>query len=134
MTDILMTTWDGAGTTPPLMSVARALVSRGHNVRVLADPVLRAEVEATGAEHLSWTRAPHRTITGPDGDFIRDWEAGPRASAGCATSWRSVRRPPSRPTCVRSSRAGRADLVLTELLALRRLRSPPRRPVSRTWS
>ena len=26
MTHLLMTTWDGWGTTPPLMSVARALV------------------------------------------------------------------------------------------------------------
>jgi MGT family glycosyltransferase len=81
MSDILMTTWDGAGTTPPLMSVARALVSRGHNVRVLADPVLRDEVEATGAEHLSWTRAPHKTVSGPEGDFVRDWEAGPEGFA-----------------------------------------------------
>jgi MGT family glycosyltransferase len=77
MTDILMTTWDGGGTTPPLMSVARALVARGHTVRVLADPVLREEVEATGAQHLSWKRAPHRTVSGPEGDFVRDWEAGP---------------------------------------------------------
>ena len=81
MTDILMTTWDGGGTTPPLMSVAKALVERGHDVRVLADPVLRADVEATGAEHLTWTRAPHKTRTGRDGDFVRDWEAGPEGFA-----------------------------------------------------
>jgi MGT family glycosyltransferase len=77
MTDILMTTWDGAGTTPPLMSVARALVARGHTLRVLADPVLRADVEATGAEHLSWTRAPHRASPDLDSHFVRDWEPGP---------------------------------------------------------
>jgi MGT family glycosyltransferase len=81
MTEILMTTWDGAGTTPPLMSVARALVARGHNVRVLADPGLRPEVEATGAEHIAWTRAPIREEPGRDGDFIRDWEAGPEGFA-----------------------------------------------------
>ena len=75
MTEFLMTTWDGAGTTPPLMSVARALVQRGHDVRVLADTVLRPDVEAAGAEHVSWTRAPQRTAHGRDGDFIRDWEA-----------------------------------------------------------
>ena len=75
MTHLLMTTWDGSGTTPPLMSVARALVQRGHNVRVLADAVLRDDVEAAGAEHVSWTRAPQRTAHGRDGDFIRDWEA-----------------------------------------------------------
>jgi len=81
MTDILMTTWDGAGTTPPLMSVARALVERGHTVRVLADPVLRDEVEATGAEHRSWTRAPHRATVGNESLFVHDWEAGPEGFA-----------------------------------------------------
>ena len=40
------------GHTPPMMSVARALVERGHDVRVLADPLLRADVEAAGAEHV----------------------------------------------------------------------------------
>ena len=75
MTEFLMTTWDGAGTTPPLMSVARALVQRGHDVRVLADTVLRPDIEAAGAEYVSWTRAPQRTAHGRDGDFIRDWEA-----------------------------------------------------------
>jgi MGT family glycosyltransferase len=46
-------------------------------VRVLADPTLREEVEAVGAHHLSWTRAPHRTTRSPEADFIRDWGAGP---------------------------------------------------------
>ena len=32
MTHLLMTTWDGSGTTPPLMSVARALIERGHSL------------------------------------------------------------------------------------------------------
>jgi MGT family glycosyltransferase len=73
MTELLMTTWDGSGTTPPLMSVARALVERGHSLRVLADPVLRADVEAAGAEHVSWTRAPHRRERSPSSHFVRDW-------------------------------------------------------------
>src|SRR4051794_17538232 len=77
MTDYLMTTWDGAGTTPPLMSVARALVAGGHHVRVLADPVLRAEVEAAGAEHVAWTRAPHRTEREPGNHIVKDWELRP---------------------------------------------------------
>ena len=81
MTQILMTTWDGAGATPPLMSVARALVERGHSVRVLADPVLRSEVEATGAQHISWTRAPHRKSRDVESHFVRDWEAGPEGFA-----------------------------------------------------
>ena len=91
MTHLLMTTWDGSGTTPPLMSVARALVERGHSLRVLADPVLRPEVEATGAEHVSWTRAPHRLERSPRSHFVRDWarsRARQRASRGCAIGWR----------------------------------------------
>ena len=77
MTDLLMTTWDGGGTTPPLMSVARALVARGHRLRVLADPVLRADVEATGAEFVSWTRAPHRLERSYGDHFVRDWGVDP---------------------------------------------------------
>jgi len=77
MTDLLMTTWDGGGTTPPLMSVARALVARGHRLRVLADPVLRADIEATGAEFVSWTRAPHRRQRGYGDHFVQDWLADP---------------------------------------------------------
>lgn len=72
--NFLMTTWDGAGTTPPLMSVARALVGQGHRVRVMADPTLQTDVEATGAEYIGWARAPHRINREIDGDFIRDWE------------------------------------------------------------
>lgn len=77
MTDILITTWDGAGATPPVMSVTRALVRRGHDVRVLADPVLRAEVEETGARHIAWTRAPHRAAADFETHFVRDWVPGP---------------------------------------------------------
>lgn len=79
MTEILLTTWDGAGVTPPMMSVTRALVRRGHDVRVLADPVLRDEVEATGAAYVPWTRAPHRASEDFDSHFVRDWVAGPQA-------------------------------------------------------
>ena len=71
-----MTAWDGAGAIPPLMSVAHALVSRGHHVRVLADPVLRAEVEAAGATHISWSRAPHRVTRSRQTLFIPDWVDG----------------------------------------------------------
>jgi MGT family glycosyltransferase len=55
------------------MSVARALVERGHGVRVLGDPVLRPDVEATGAEHVSWTRAPHRKTRSRETLFIEDY-------------------------------------------------------------
>jgi MGT family glycosyltransferase len=116
MSEILITTWDGAGTTPPLMSVARALVARGHTVRVLADPVLRAEVEATGAEHLSWTRAPHRTSPGVDGLFVRDWEGGPEGFAAMRDGI-AVGPAPAFAADVREElETRRPDLLLTELL------------------
>jgi MGT family glycosyltransferase len=60
--------------------VAAALGERGHAVRVLADPVLRPEVEAAGAEHVDWTRAPHRVDRSDESELFRDWEA--RTPAG----------------------------------------------------
>jgi len=75
MSDYLFTLWDGGGAVPPVLSVAAALVGRGHDVRVLADPVLRDEVSAAGAEHISWTTAPHRTVRTRESDPIRDFEA-----------------------------------------------------------
>ncbi|HEX2149901.1 MAG TPA: glycosyltransferase [Actinomycetota bacterium] len=90
MPEFLMTTWHGAGTTPPLMSVAKALVSRGHRVRVLADSLLRPEVEAAGAEHIPWTSAPQRTMPGRDDDFVRDWETQDPAESFARTRDRLV--------------------------------------------
>ena len=75
MTQFLMTTWDGAGVAPTMTSVARALVERGHGVRVLADPVLRPDFESVGAEHRSWTRAPHRTVRTRETHFVQDYYA-----------------------------------------------------------
>ncbi len=73
MTGLLIAAWDGAGAVPPLMSVARALVERGHDVRVMGDPVLRPDVEATGAEHIPWKRAPHRKTRSRQSLFIEDY-------------------------------------------------------------
>ena len=116
MTEILLTTWDGAGTTPPLMSVARAMVARGHTVRVLADPTLRADVEKTGAEWLTWTRAPHRTKEGVEGLFVRDWEAGP-AGFGVMRDDLAVGPAAAFAADVREELdARRPDVLLTELL------------------
>ena len=114
MTTFLMAAWDGAGAVPPLMSVARALVRRGHDVRVLADPVLRPDVDLTGAEHVPWTRAPHRTTRARSTLFIEDWgpegfgamrdnlAVGPAAAFAADVRDELERRP--------------ADVVLTELL------------------
>ena len=77
MTDrhrILYAMWDGGGTVPPELAIVRALVARGHDVRVIADAVLADEVRATGATHLPWTTAPQHRTRSHDDDFIRDWE------------------------------------------------------------
>ena len=66
---------DGGGTVPADTSVIRAMVERGHDVRVLADRVLAPDVEATGAEHIPWNRAPQRANLNPQSVIIRDWDA-----------------------------------------------------------
>lgn len=69
-----MTTWAGAGNTPPMVSVARALVARGHEVHVLADALIREGFEAAGASFSPWRRTEHRSAHGRDGDLSKDWE------------------------------------------------------------
>jgi MGT family glycosyltransferase len=66
---------DGGGTVPPDTSVIRALVERGHDVRVLADRVLATDVEPTGATHVPWTTAPQRESLAPTDQIIQDWDA-----------------------------------------------------------
>lgn len=66
---------DGGGTVPPDTSVARALVQRGHDVRILADRVLAPDVASSGAEHVIWNTAPQRPDLEPTSTVIRDWEA-----------------------------------------------------------
>jgi MGT family glycosyltransferase len=75
MSRFVFCAWDGGGAVFPTLSVARALVARGHDVRVLGDPVLVHEIEATGAEAVTWTRAPHRTERSVESDLFKDWEA-----------------------------------------------------------
>lgn len=75
--------WEGGGNTPPMLSVVRRLVARGHTVRILSDPCNRQEAEATGASFAPWTRAPHRPDKSIDTDPIRDWEVtSPSAMIG----------------------------------------------------
>ena len=75
MSNFLFALIDGGGAVPPALSVAGALVRNGHEVRVLGDPVLRAEVEAVGARHIDWTTAPLRHERNKDADIVADWQA-----------------------------------------------------------
>src|SRR5215217_221337 len=65
---------DGGGTVPVDTSVIRAMVERGHDVRVLADAVLAPDIETTGAEHVPWDRAPQRPNLDPQSMIMRDWD------------------------------------------------------------
>jgi MGT family glycosyltransferase len=65
---------DGGGTVPADTSVMRAMVERGHEVRVLADRVLAPDIEPTGAEHVPWDRAPQRADLDPKSVIMKDWD------------------------------------------------------------
>jgi MGT family glycosyltransferase len=65
---------DGGGTVPADMSVIRAMVERGHDVRVMADRVLAPDIETTGAEHVPWDRAPQRENLDPQSVIMKDWD------------------------------------------------------------
>ena len=66
---------DGGGTVPADTSVIRAMVDRGHDVRVLADRVLAPDIASTGAEHVVWDRAPQRSNLDPQSVIMKDWDA-----------------------------------------------------------
>jgi MGT family glycosyltransferase len=75
MSKFLFTLWEGGGETPVILSVIRATVGAGHDVTVLADEVLGADVRAAGAEWIPWATAPSKSSYSPDEDLVRDWEA-----------------------------------------------------------
>jgi MGT family glycosyltransferase len=70
----LMPMWEGGGTLPPELGVARRLIARGHAVHVLGDPTISDQARAAGCSFSPWRRAPHRTSLDPAQDPIKDWE------------------------------------------------------------
>jgi MGT family glycosyltransferase len=70
----LFTLWDGSGTVPPELSLARSLIERGHRVTVLADPTIEPEAIAARADFRSWQDAPHLRSRSPHDDYLRDFE------------------------------------------------------------
>ncbi|HTZ64502.1 MAG TPA: glycosyltransferase [Solirubrobacteraceae bacterium] len=71
----LFVMWEGGGNVPMQLGVARKLVARGHEVRVLAEPSIEEDVRAAGATFASFTNAPHRSERSRESDFFRDWDA-----------------------------------------------------------
>jgi len=69
----LFVTWEGGGNVPPVLGLVRRLAGRGHRVRVLAEPCLRGDVEAAGAEYVGFTR--HFTREDRSEVLMEDWRA-----------------------------------------------------------
>ena len=69
----LMAVWEGGGTLPPEMEVARKLIARGHTVRVIGDPTVEPMARAAGCGFTPWVQAPHRENLDPSTDIIGDW-------------------------------------------------------------
>ncbi|RAK60745.1 glycosyltransferase [Phenylobacterium hankyongense] len=69
----LIATWEGGGSVPPALTVARKLVERGHAVRVMSDACNGPEALATGAAFTPWTRAPSRADRTRASELLQDW-------------------------------------------------------------
>lgn len=66
---VLMALWDGGGTVPVEMGIARRLVDAGHRVTVLGEPSTAASATKAGAHFEPWRTAPQLVQ-----DDIADWE------------------------------------------------------------
>lgn len=71
--NILVTGWEGGGNVPPVIEAIRALVERGHKVKLIGDNSMAAEATRAGARHIPWLRAPNRSNRSPETCFVRDW-------------------------------------------------------------
>jgi UDP:flavonoid glycosyltransferase YjiC (YdhE family) len=72
--DFLLASWGTLGNLSPMLTAARRLRQNGHYVRVMADPAMRREVEASGFAFATWRRAPTGTAADPvDVSDIQDF-------------------------------------------------------------
>jgi MGT family glycosyltransferase len=65
--------WEGGGNVPVQLALANGLVERGHQVRVLTEDCLAADVAAAGCRFEPFVRAPNRASRTED--LVRDSEA-----------------------------------------------------------
>ena len=65
---ILFTAWGNPGNLSPLLTAARRLAERGHDVRVLGDADSRPLVEQAGFGFHAWRRPQALTPPDPAGD------------------------------------------------------------------
>lgn len=72
--DFLLASWGTLGNLSPMLTAARRLRQNGHHIRVMADPAMRSEVEASGFAFVTWRRAPTGTAADPvDVSDIQDF-------------------------------------------------------------
>lgn len=71
----LFVMWDGGGTIPPELGIARRLIGRGHRVTVLGEATMEEEVRAAGAEFREYKYGFSRASRRPEDDPIKDFEA-----------------------------------------------------------
>jgi MGT family glycosyltransferase len=69
----LFVLWEGGGNVPLQLALAKGLVARGHDVRVLTEDCLAADVAAAGCRFEPFVEAPNRADRTED--LIRDSEA-----------------------------------------------------------
>ena len=70
----LLASWGTLGNLSPLLTAGRRLRRNGHHVRVMADPAMRAEIEAAEFEFVTWCRAPIGEAADPaDFSDMQDW-------------------------------------------------------------
>jgi MGT family glycosyltransferase len=69
----LFVLWDGGGNVPLQLGLAKGLVERGHDVRVLTEDSLAADVTAAGCRFEPFVEAPNRASRTED--LVRDSEA-----------------------------------------------------------
>lgn len=73
--------WEGGGNVPGQLALASGLVERGHQVRVLTEDCLAADVASAGCRFEPFVRAPNRASRTED--LVRDSEA--RTALGAFT-------------------------------------------------
>jgi UDP:flavonoid glycosyltransferase YjiC (YdhE family) len=70
----LLASWGTLGNLSPLLTAGRRLRDNRNHVRVMADPAMRAEVEAAGFDFVTWRRAPIGEAADPaDFSDMQDW-------------------------------------------------------------
>ena len=78
---------EGGGNAPPVLGLAQRLAARGHQVRVLGNPALAADVAKHGLTLLPFVHAPHHNLRSREHDWVRDWASSIRY-ASCSASHR----------------------------------------------